>query len=72
MEEAELAVSAPPCWWTPEGGQHHSTSNRSFAVAAASPPPKITPAMRTSPLVRPRAHSNSWVKVPTGGEADPS
>ena len=25
----------------------------------------------TPPLVRPRAHSKSWVKVPTGGEADP-
>ena len=26
----------------------------------------------TAPLVRPRAYSNSWVRVPTGGEADPS
>jgi hypothetical protein len=35
------------------------------------PRPGTSQALETAPLVRPRAHTNSWVRVPTGGEADP-
>ncbi|HEY5768614.1 MAG TPA: hypothetical protein VIS71_02105 [Terrimicrobium sp.] len=51
---------------------HERLTRSTFSLPLGEVHALVGGAVNARPLVRPRAHSNSWVKVPTGGDADPS
>jgi hypothetical protein len=75
MAEPKLLVHIGPSRSETFRRDVSSTSPQRFELSSPCPKfgggPRVS-TMRAPSLVRPRAHGNSWVKVPTGGEADPS